>query len=183
MPGTTVVLGHLDELAFCIFQQLGHIAGVGATKLEDVLVVIAYGNHAHLLVGCHEGSHQGIFLLTHVLSLVNHQNCLGYAVWFHLSISNHLCCTRHNVLGIIEISYPAKQVEAIGMECLDFHKVGSIANESHKSLLEFYRRRSREGEHQQLFVLHILKQEQRCQFVYQYAGLATSRTCCHHYAS
>ena len=69
------------------------------------------------------------------------------------------------------------------MEGFDFHKVCGIANECHKPLLELYRRRTREGEHQQLFVLYILKQEQGCQLVCQHTSLTASRSGCHHYAS
>ena len=60
------------------------------------------------------------------------------------------------------------------MEGLDLDEVGRIADQRHQPLFELRGRRTREGEHQQLFMLDIFKQEQRCQFVDQYTGLATA---------
>ncbi len=53
---------------------------------------------------------------------------------------NHISC-------LIQIANPAQQVEAVGMEGLDFYEMGSIADELHQSLLELGSGCTRESEH------------------------------------
>lgn len=73
---------------------------------------------------------------------------------------DHPGSPRDNILGIFEVADTPQQVEAIGVEGLDLDEVGRIADQRHQPLFELRSRRTREGEHQQLFVLDIFEQEQ-----------------------
>ncbi len=123
--------------------------------------------------------HQGIFIGAHVLRLVNDKDSLCHAIWLHLSVFDHSGGLRDHAMGVVDVAYSAKQVKAIGMESLDFDKMCGISDEFHQPLLEFHRRRAREGKHQQLLVLYVFEQEQRGEFVNQNPRLAASGTCRH----
>ena len=183
MARAAVVLGHFDEASVRFLQQAAHVARVGAAELEDVLVVVSDGYDAHLLVGGHQGMHQGILLVAHVLRFVYDKYGFGYAVRLHLSAVNHTGGAFHHILDVIEVADAAQQVEAVGVECLDFDEVGGVAYESHQALLELYGRRARECEHQQLLVLDVLEQKQGCEFMDQHARLSAAGACRHHDAA
>ena len=157
MLRAAIVLGHLYKCAFIVSKQLAHIVGIGTAKLIDILVVISYSYHTHLLIYRHEHTHQCKFLRTHILRLINDKNRLADAVWFHFALANHPCSASHHIFCILQVAYSTEQVERIRMEGLYFYEVGSVAYKSHKALLELGCCCTREGKHEQLLVLHVFK--------------------------
>ena len=143
-----IVFRHFNETAVGHPAQLKQILRVGAAKLKDVLVVVAHGYHPHFLVCTHKGGDKGKIVGTHVLCLVNHQHGLANLAGFHLAGMNHLCGLSHHQVCVFKIARSAQEVEAIGMEGLDFHIMGGIAYQFHQPLLELGGCGTREGEHQ-----------------------------------
>ena len=134
---TAIILSHLDQLAAGLLWQLVHISGIGPTEFINALVIIAYCYHTHLFVFIHKGLYKCIFFNAHVLSFVYDQYRFAYFVWFHFSLINHLGSFCYDIFGIFKVSYPPQEVKTIGVECLYFNKVSSVAYQFHKSLFEF----------------------------------------------
>ena len=154
-----IVLRHLNETSTRFLAQLIHILRVWATKLIDILVVIANSNDSHILIGRHKSRNQSIVVTAHILCFVNYKHRLADVVLLHLTIVYHLGSLCHYTTHIVKIAYTPEQVEAIRMECLYLYKVGSIANKLHQSLLELSSSSTRECKHKQLLMLHIFKQQ------------------------
>lgn len=171
-----VILRHLDETAVFCLGQFIEILRVGAPKLIDVLVIIAYGYHPHLFVGFHQSRDKGIIILAHVLRLIDNEHSLADAIGFNFSIADHFGGLLNHISSLIQIANPAQQVEAVGMEGLDFYEMGGIADELQQSLLEFGSGCTRESEHQELFVLYIFQQQERGKLMYEHTCLAAART-------
>ena len=160
MTGTAEIVGHLDEASSGSLGQLEHVAGIRPPEFVDVLVVVTHGDDAHLLVAGHQRRYEGILVGGHVLCFVDDEYGLADLVGLDLPLFDHPGSPRDNILGIFEVADTPQQVEAIGVEGLDLDEVGRIADQRHQPLFELRSRRTREGEHQQLFVLDIFEQEQ-----------------------
>ena len=153
MTGTAEIVGHLDEASSGSLGQLEHVAGVRPPEFVDVLVVVTHGDDAHLLVADHQRRYEGILVGGHVLCFVDDEHGLADLVGFDLPLFDHPGSPRDNILGIFEVTDTPQQVETIGVEGLDLDEMGRIADQRHQPLFELRGRRTREGEHQQLFVL------------------------------
>ena len=181
--GTTEVLRHLHETGVRHVPQCVHIHGAGASEFEYVLVVITDCDDTHILIIAHYCLHKLIFVIPHVLSLVYYKHGLACLVRFHIPVSYHFRRLMHHVHHVVPVSYSPQQVKTIRVECLYLHKVCRISYKFHEPLLEFCGCRTRESEHEQLLVLHVLKQQKRCEFVHQHARLSASGSRRYHYAS
>ena len=131
VTSATIILSHFNERTARFIEQMSHKARVRATKFIDVLIIIAHGNHSHVLICCHESMHQLVFFLAHILCFVNDEDCLADAVRLHFSVIDHLSRTSHDVFRFIQITNLAEQVEGIGVESLYLHEVCGIADKLH----------------------------------------------------
>ena len=137
MACASVVLGHFDKPTAAFLGQAVHVFRVRTAEFVDVLVVVAHCNDAHFFVIGHQGTHQCIFFVAHVLCLVYHQYRFPDSVGFHFTLFYHFGSFGYYVFGFFQIAYPSQQVETIGMEGLYFDKVGGVADQFHQPLLEF----------------------------------------------
>ena len=153
---------------------------VGVGKREYALVVIADGNDTHVFVAVHEGVHQAARVCIHVLRFVYYDHGLADMALLHLTCFYHLGSLYHHAVHVVKIAYASEQLEAKRVERHDVDEVGGVADELHEPLLEFGSCSAREGEHEQLLVLHVFKQQQRGQLVHKHARLAASRSCGHY---
>ena len=174
-----VVVGHFVQPGAVLAGEHLHVAGIGAAEGEDVLVVVAHRYDPHFLVLPHQCLHQPEIIGAHVLCLVNDKHALGNLRRLHLAALYHSGSLAHHVFHLVEPAQFAQEVEAVGVEGLDFHIVGGGAHKVEEAFLELGGGGPREGEHQQLLVLHVFQEQQRGQFVYQHPRFAASRPCRH----
>ena len=143
-----IVLSHLDETAVGFFRQLIEILRVRTTELVNVLVVIAYGNHTHVLIVGHQRLNQCKFLGTHVLCLVDDQHRFPDFVGFHFALINHFGSPCYHILRVLKIANTAHQVKTVGVEGLDFHIMGRLTNQANQTLFELCCSGARESQHE-----------------------------------
>ena len=74
---------------------------------------------------------------SHILSLIYDQHRFADFIWFYFSLVDHLSCLCNDIFCILKISYPSQKIEAIGVECFYFDKMGSVTYQFHESLFEF----------------------------------------------
>ena len=172
--GAAVVFDQLVAAFRPAAGERGHVAAVGAAEGVDVLVVVAHGDHAHFLVGPHQGPHQGVLAGVHVLRLVDDQHRLGDAVRLHPAAFDQPDGLADHVPGLFQVADASQEVEAVGVEGLDFDEVGGVADEVEQAALEFGGGGAREGQHEQLLVLDVFEQQQGRELVDQDAGLAAA---------
>ena len=110
-----------------MIAQHTHILRVGTSESEDILVVIAYGNHTHILISFHQSVDECILSLSHILSLIYHQHGFSYLVGFHFVVVNHSGSAFHHIFCVVEVACFAQQVETVGVKSLYFHKMCGIA--------------------------------------------------------
>ena len=161
-------------------RKLKHVVGAGSAKLIDVLVVIAHSNHTYIVIDSHQRPDKRILLFVHVLRLINDQHRLADPVHLHFTADNHLGGLRHHVLHLLQTAVAPYEVEAIGMEGLDVHIIDGITYQFYQAAFKFCGCRPGKSEHQELLMLHILKQQERSQLAYQHKCLAAAGTCGHH---
>ena len=128
---------------------------------SEKYVIITHGYNPHPLIGLHKRFYKTIFIGTHVLGLVYHQHRLAYLTAFHQSVFYHPGGLFHHIVHLFKITDTSQQVEAVGMEGLDIDIMGGISHHVEQALLKLGGGCSGEGEHKELFVLHILEHEQR----------------------
>ena len=144
---TAIILNHFIFGGVQIINERLHKATVGATELENVLVVIAHGNHPHFLIVAHQSSNKRVFVFVHILCFVNHQYGFVDASLVGLAVFNHLCGPCHYIVNFFQRACFAQQIKTKRMECLDFQEVSRISDKIDEALLEFCGGSTGEGEH------------------------------------
>jgi len=169
------VLGGLE-----VVDELFQVHGAGTSELEDVLVVVAHRNHAHVVVVCHQGLDQFKFVGVHVLGFVDDQHGFRDAAGFHFTVSDALNSGLQDLIRLFKGSYPTQQVKTIGVKGFDLNEVGGVPNKREQAFFKFGGGCPRKREHEELFVFHVFHEHERRQFVHQHLGLATAWAGCHH---
>ena len=153
----------LDKLILCgsiFINQTLHMGRIRTPEFIYILIVIAYGNHPHIVIILHQSTYQSKFICIHVLCFINNENTFGNLALLHLAVCNHLSSVVHDIFYTVKTPNLSEQIKAVGMESFDLNKVRGIANQSHKSLFKFGRRCTGKGYHQKLFMLDILQKKQ-----------------------
>ena len=136
MARTAVILGHFDKCTSGFLRQPVHIIRIGTSEFIDVLVIVSHCYHTHFFIVGHQSLYKCVFFCSHVLGFVYNQYCLTDFVRFYFFLTYHLGCLWNDILWIFKISYPSQEIEAIGVECFYFDKMGCIAYQLHKPLFE-----------------------------------------------
>ena len=102
MARTAVVIGHLDKPGTRQLSQKLHIVRVSPSELVGILVVVAHGYYAHLLVIVHQSLNQRIVIGAHILGLIYYQYHLAYLGGLHLAVAYHLGSIGHHIIRLLQ---------------------------------------------------------------------------------
>ena len=144
------------------------------------MIVVSYGNHAHIVIALHQCADQGKLIGIHVLGLVNDENAFCDFPLFDLTVCNHPGSVMDHIFYAFKTSNLTEKIEAVGMEGLDLHKVRCISDQGHQPFFEFGCRSTGKGKHQKLLMLDILQKEQGGQLMHKHSCFSASGTCRHH---